>query len=194
MIVKDEHPNDRIINQSEVTTLRDPTSSSSAMAEEDTAFLIPSPANADQNQGKPDSKFLGMHLNNVIHCKVNVFIMFCTQFNMFLVEGYILNLISFTLINQYHVDKVKELPSVSSTASNIAEVQGMIMDVSFGLMLDIIGRKKVLASCYFLCAAGLFMLSLCHQVPLYYASRIMMTFMGLTGNCPFIPDYIQEKS
>ena len=48
---------------------------------------------------------------------------------------------------------------------------------------------------YLFTAIGLLILPYFDQVyPWFLISRLFMSLIGITGNCPFIPDYIQEQS
>ena len=64
-----------------------------------------------------------------------------------------------------------------------------------GFVFDLVGRRVPLALGYLFTAIGLLILPYFDKVyPWFLMSRLFMSLIGITGNCPFIPDYIQEQS
>ena len=118
--------------------------------------------------------------------------MFLTQFSMYLVEGFVLVLIPYTLEDQYHV---RDVATISGDQTAICEVLCIILDICVGFVFDLFGRRILMASAYFLTAIGLFILPFHNQVyPWFLISRLLICFSTITVNCPFIPDYIHERS
>jgi MFS family permease len=69
------------------------------------------------------------------------------------------------------------------------------LDLGIGFAFDIFGRKVPMAIAYFCTSIGLFILPCFTRVyPWFLISRLFISLSTITVNCPFIPDYIDEKS
>ena len=85
----------------------------------------------------------------------NIMVMFLTQFSMYLVEGFVLVLIPYTLEDQYHV---KDVATISGDQTAFCEVLCIVLDVCVGFVFDLFGRRMLMAAAYLLTAIGLFIL------------------------------------
>ena len=71
----------------------------------------------------------------------------------------------------------------------------IILDIGVGFIFDIFGRRIPMSVAFLLTAIGLFILPWHTEVyPWFLVSRLLICFSTITVNCPFIPDYIDEKS
>ena len=133
-----------------------------------------------------------MKLKPIGLSRCNILVMFLAQFSMYFLEGFVLTLLTFTLKNQYQVDNIA---SVSGDIAVYCEILGIVLDMSIGFIFDIVGRRVPLAVGYLLTAIGLVMLPFFNKVyPWFLMSRLLIAVSQITGNCPFVPDYIQEES
>ena len=111
---------------------------------------------------------------------------------MYLVEGFILVLVPYTLEDQY---KVKNLATVSGDQTAFCEILAIILDIGVGFIFDMVGRRIPMSIAFLLTSIGLFILPWHTKVyPWFLVSRLLICFSTITVNCPFIPDYIDEKS
>ena len=75
------------------------------------------------------------------------------------------------------------------------ECLGIVLDLGIGFVFDIFGRRTPMAIAYFCTAIGLLILPIFNKVyPWFLISRLLISLSTITVNCPFIPDYIDEKS
>ena len=99
---------------------------------------------------------------------------------------------AFTLRGQYHV---KHIGSIMGAMTTYCEILGIMLDLGVGFVFDIFGRKLPMALGYFCTAIGLLMLPFFDKVyPWFLIARLLIALCSITVNCPFIPDYIEEKS